>query len=79
MVQRINFERMLRIQEKRENPRRRLIQAPPERANHDNIYSRLGPQTGRIQKKTRGMSKRDLGELSRSKENAASYLQQFPI
>jgi hypothetical protein len=26
-----------------------------------------------------GMAKRDLGELSRSKENTTSYLQQIPI
>ena len=60
---------MLRIQEERKNPRRYLILGPSERVIHDNIHNRLVPQGGRIQKETGGLTERDLGELSRPKEN----------
>jgi hypothetical protein len=47
----ITFKRMLRIQEERENPPRWLIHAPPERANHGNLYIGLVPQGGAYRRK----------------------------
>ena len=62
---------MLRIQEEGENPRRRLILAPSERANHGNLLSSLTPQGGRIQEETGGLVEGGFGELSRPQENAS--------
>ena len=66
---------MLRIQEERENSSRWLIQAPPERTNHSNIYIGLVPhcQGGRVQKETGGVTENTFGEIPRPKENREPF------
>ena len=70
---------MLRIQEKRENSRRWLIHSPPEGVNHGNLHIGLLPQRGRIQMETGGMTERDVGEISRPKENVTGNYTELPI